>query len=319
MKRRLATLMFVSGLTFASTGQATAPEQKSPKVDLARERFNRGVGLFRDGDFRAALIEFNRAYETLPNYRVLYNIGQTCLELSDYACALRGLEQYLFDGGSEVPEDRRLATADDIKRLKTLVGYVQVTVDPPGAEVLVDNVSVGHAPISQPILVGAGRRTISALSPPLEPVVRAVDVAGGDRLDVKIVMNAAKAAPEASPAQRTAEGHDRPRSRAPLWIGIASTAALAGATTVVGILTLSAKRDLDRLVTTFPVTSSEVDHARSKVKGLAMGTDVLGAATVLAAGITTYIVLSSSVSRGPSEPRLKLGVTPGGATLQGRF
>ena len=76
----------------AYAGDADREADADPRAE-ASKRFRRGVKLYNDGDFVAALIEFKRAYELEPNYRVLYNLGQTSRELKDYAAALRAYEQ----------------------------------------------------------------------------------------------------------------------------------------------------------------------------------------------------------------------------------
>src|SRR5262245_32963507 len=65
----------------------------------AAERFRRGIQLFDDGDFAPALVEFERAYELSPNYRVLENIGIVNIRLGHYANAARTLRRYLDEGG----------------------------------------------------------------------------------------------------------------------------------------------------------------------------------------------------------------------------
>src|SRR5687767_10162863 len=87
-------------------------------ADDGKAHFNSGVSLFRDGDYRAALIEFKRAHDLLRTYRTLYNIAQTELELADYANALRSFERYLIEGGSEIDAERRGAVRAEIRRLQ---------------------------------------------------------------------------------------------------------------------------------------------------------------------------------------------------------
>jgi uncharacterized membrane protein len=43
----------------------------------AGKHFQRGVSLYGEADYRAALIEFKRAYALAPNAAVLYHVGQT--------------------------------------------------------------------------------------------------------------------------------------------------------------------------------------------------------------------------------------------------
>ena len=85
------------GLSIALAASSTRPvladegaatEGVTPAVARdAEERFQRGVKLFDDGDFKLALIEFQRSYALAHNYRVLYNIGQVEFQIGAFASA----------------------------------------------------------------------------------------------------------------------------------------------------------------------------------------------------------------------------------------
>src|SRR6185369_3894831 len=119
---------------------------------------------YKDHDFVAAMVEFKRAYELVPNYVVLYNIGQTARELKDYAAALTAYERYLRDGGAKVLAPRKKEVQGAIDELKKKVGAIKITTNVDGAEVLVDDVSVGKTPLADPVVVNVGRRKLSATS-----------------------------------------------------------------------------------------------------------------------------------------------------------
>src|SRR5262249_49708450 len=128
--------------SIAPAGMARAEEPAAQAE--GRAHFRRGVDFFKEGDFRAALIEFKRAYALAPNYKVLYNLGQTSLELQDYASALRSFEKYVADGGREIPATRRTQVEAEVERLKKRVARVEVTTNVPDAEIFIDEVSVGR-------------------------------------------------------------------------------------------------------------------------------------------------------------------------------
>src|SRR3954470_7819868 len=67
----------------ADSSSGAAPAQ-SEKVKEATTRFERGLALYDDGDFDAALVEFNRAYSLSPTYKILYNIGKIERGKNDY-------------------------------------------------------------------------------------------------------------------------------------------------------------------------------------------------------------------------------------------
>src|SRR5262245_61950348 len=65
----------------APAPSSAAPAQPTPEILAeAKQRFDRGYELYEEGEYPLALIEFNRAYELVPNYKVLYNIGQVCIQ-----------------------------------------------------------------------------------------------------------------------------------------------------------------------------------------------------------------------------------------------
>ncbi len=130
---------------------AIAPEV----VQEARRRFDRGIRLYQEGDFALALIEFERAYELVANYRVLYNIGQVSIQLRRYAKAREALEQYLAEGGAEVEGARLEEVQADIDMLKPRTAKLLVTTNAPKAKVSLDGDIRGALPLANSVLVDA--------------------------------------------------------------------------------------------------------------------------------------------------------------------
>src|SRR4051812_21766349 len=81
-------------LLVATMAHADPPPPRVEKDD-PKVRFQHGVDFFRDGDSRAAVIEFRRAYELSPTPRVLYNWGGASLEAQDSPAAQSALRRYL--------------------------------------------------------------------------------------------------------------------------------------------------------------------------------------------------------------------------------
>jgi hypothetical protein len=184
-----------------------APAYAQPED--AGTHFRRAVELFKEADFRAALIEFKRANELSPNFRVLYNIAQCQLELQDYAGALGSYARYLES--NEVPRDRRAAVEATVKKLQTRVATVEIRTNVAGAEVHVDEEAVGSTPLAAPVLVSAGRRRILIEKAGRAPMSKIVDLAGGDRTTVVLHLpEPAPAAPPAAPAPN--ENKEQPKA-----------------------------------------------------------------------------------------------------------
>lgn len=304
-------------------------------VDEARTRFQRGVDLYRDGSFDAALAEFTKAYELSPNYRVLYNIAQVQSERHDYVAALNLFEKYLREGGTEVPADRREQVTKEITALKGRVAQVTVSADADGAELLVDGVSAGTLPLTEPVIVNAGVRQLQVRKAGYEPSSRTETIAGGDtvHLDFKlkpsVTATPAGGAPQGAPLAThsdTADLSDQPEStpsRAPFWITLTSTALLTGGAVTFGVLTNNANKDLDSRLAAFPANADRIREARSTLKTDALLTDIFTGAAVVSGGFCLYFALSSGGKSHPAADKaqatLKIAPAGTGVRVSGTF
>lgn len=96
----------------AATSTAAAP---SPEADAAAER---GKGLYREGKYVEALLEFQRAYEVRPTSALSYNIARCYEQLSQWDEAIKAYER--FSSETANPRERTEA-ADKIEFLKSKV------------------------------------------------------------------------------------------------------------------------------------------------------------------------------------------------------
>jgi tetratricopeptide (TPR) repeat protein len=153
--RTTATFALAFAAVAAWPGEARA--QQTAAVDEGRNRFNRGIDLYKEGNFHGALAEFRAAYAAAPSYRIQYNLGQTLFQIQDYAGAVRAFEQYLADGGDKIEPDRRKDLESDIAKLRPRVARLSIVVNAPNADVVIDEEPRGKA-LKQGVLVSAGRR-----------------------------------------------------------------------------------------------------------------------------------------------------------------
>lgn len=307
------------------------------KTEEADARFRRGVELYNEVDYGAALTEFRRAYELAPAYQVLYNIAGTCYQLKDYACALRAFEKYLADGGERLPGGRRAEVERDIAVLRSRVATVEISTSAPDVEISVDGVPAGKAPLPEPLLMSAGRRRIVAEAPGRPAVLRVVDVAGGDHVRLKIELPEARAtqglgegaggAPAPPPAPGALRMGRAPRQQrsVPVFPWLA-TGALAVGAAATGVLALGASGDLDAELDRYPGDARAIERARARSEALALTTDLLAGAAVLAGGISIYLTVAGA---GPeragvdgaraSSPPVRLKIAPASLELAGSF
>ncbi|MBW2523481.1 MAG: PEGA domain-containing protein [Deltaproteobacteria bacterium] len=335
MRPLLAWVLCVALAWVGVAGHAAAQPAAQPPdaaaVEEGRARFAKGVELFHEQNYEAALAEFRRSYEAAPAFPILYNIGQVQFELRDYAGALETFQQYLARGGDEIEADRRAEVEAEIAKLRGRVAWLDVTVNVEDAEILIDDVLVGMSPLAEPVAVSAGRRSVTASKEGRISATRRIEVAGGDRMRVELTLTEPAApAPAPSPASVPApqpQPSQPPPTPAPnvgLWVSVAATGLLAVGTGVVGGLTLAAKSDFDEQLETFPGDRDDIDEARAELQTLAVVTDVLAGATVVAAGFALYFAIagsgdSSAAAGRCAPPALQVGVGPRGARLVGSF
>lgn len=327
MRRWLVCVSVAMLLCSAPRGaRAEPPAPTKAGVDEARGHFQRGIRAYKAGDFRSALLSFQEAYKASPNYRVLYNIGRSYGELQDFASAIPILRQYLEEGGAELGKARRAEVDAELERMGKQVVTLVVSVSEADADVIVDGERHLElkSPIATTVLVNAGSWSVTAKKAGFEPAVTRFTVGSGESRSVKLTMTPVKSEPVIAPAPSAPAGQESPSSGAPsggattvapptqamptpneppanevstaTWIGVAATGVLAVGAGVTGALSLGAKSDLDAEVARFGTTPERVDDARQRTKTLALTTDVLAGAAIVAGAITVVLYVTDRTS-----------------------
>ncbi|HTU61924.1 MAG TPA: tetratricopeptide repeat protein [Polyangiales bacterium] len=314
------------GLTLLITGTSAVPlhahaQRHAPgNVEAGRGHFDRGVDYYRDGNINAALIEFKRAYDAAPNYRVLYNLGQVANALNDYVEAQRYFQRYLQDGGAEIDPERRAEVNALITKLGGRIASVTVVCNVDGAQIYVDDVPVGVSPLAEPLRVSAGTRRIAAAVSGKPRSTRVVEAVGGERLNVEIEAVGA-AHPASGSGYATSEQSESGVPGPVLWLGIA-TGALAIGTAVVGIL---AAQDSSKFHDALnrSTTSGEINRLHDRAATKALLTDIMLGATAITGGVTLFFALTGAGKQDTpptaAEPRARLNVGLGSLELSGQF
>ncbi len=90
------------------------------------------------------------------------------------------------------------------------------------------------------------------------------------------------------------------------------------ATGVSSVLALNASSDLKTRRDTFGVSRAELDQASGRTRTLALTTDVLAGATLVAVGVSTWMTLLREPEPTPSAG-VQVGVGPGSVGVSGSF
>ncbi len=287
----------------------------------------------------AALVELVRANELAPTFRILYSIALVQLRLSDYAGAKDSFEHYLAGGGSEISGARKTEVDAQLVDLATRVAAVDVTVNEADATVLVDDIAVGQSPLARTLFLNPGFHKIGASKQGFSGRAKQLVAPAGGQRSAGRHRPLAAVAPIASAATPATESPGSPEGPAaasapsasalpvaepppsgaagpPLWIGWAATGALVVGAAVTGIAALDQSSKVTSEINQEPATLDQISAAHDRTVALALTSDILSGAAIVAGAVSLYFTLRQPRAPAPSA-RLTLG--PGGAGLAGTF
>jgi PEGA domain len=182
---------------------AVAWSQTPPGADAAQqadEHFRQGRALFKAGKKREAREEYLAAFRLKQSHDVAGNLGNVELSLGmprDAAEHLSFAIRHYAPSGT-TPEQLERAK-QRLAEAKQQIGTVTVSVSVPGAEVLVDGVSIGRAPLEGDVFVEPGTRTFSARLALHDDATQTIEVGKGTERSVALtVVPTAQVPPQVS-------------------------------------------------------------------------------------------------------------------------
>ncbi len=310
------------GLAVGFWSHAAAAEPSAADVKEARVRYDRAIKLYRQRAYESALVEFQKAYELAPSYRIDYNIAQVYQELGDPAGAMRSLQRHLRDGGNQLTGSKRKRAEQELAGLRTKVAELAIRANLEGAEVTVNDVVLGTTPLPEEVWVNPGRHRVQVTYPGRIPAGKVIAAVAGETVEVDLALvDPAKPAPQ--PARATTPPtavapSEPPREPAPTWIGWTTTGVLAAGAVVTGALHLSARSDYDAerdsLGTEPEAKQDALVAAHDRARNYAIATDILAATALVAGGLTLYVTLQEG-----STAETAVGIGPGTVAWSGRF
>ena len=290
---------------------------RATENDDAKASFEEATQLYNQEKFPEAADAFRRAYELKPTWKLLYNIGQSETAARRYGLALEAFEKYLAESGDEVTEERQKEVREEVKRLREMVGALDVDV-PPDSIVVVNGVERGKAPLPGYIMVAAGVDLHVMVDLDGASIIdRTVRVSGGQVMGVaREDLPPGSAEPAGSPLKTIG------------WIAVGVGAAVLAGGAVTGGMSLSKNKELEKACTSGSCPSGvdpDIEESRDK---LALMTDILiPVGGVLAAtGIVLLIVNAAKKEQPAEETSMETAVRPfaiprggGGLMIEGRF
>jgi len=148
-----------------ATFEQVARAEQAVAMAEARQLFERGVELFSEENYPAALVAFQSSYELRESPVVLFNIAMCQRAIFRFPDAIDSFREYLRRWGEDVGRERRDEVEELVGEMNAQLLLLTVNVSVTGAEVLLDGELVGSAPLSEPLRLGPGEHVVEARAP----------------------------------------------------------------------------------------------------------------------------------------------------------
>jgi hypothetical protein len=280
----------------------------SERIAAARQAYRNGSALYSEGDRAGALAEFQKAYDLLPTYEVLFSIGMVSRELELWARSRRAFESYLKLGANEIAPDTATAVRALLEELETKTATLSVTMNVSPDEVLIDSNPVQSNELRD-LVLEPGTHLITVRKPGFLPLQRSLEVRHGEHAHWALELS-----PVAPPVVRTPAGAlDRASASTTPWLPWTITGTLGAGWATTAVLAIKAQHDR-RLIERPSTPAQRIDDARHLQLTLAIVSDVLLASTLTAAGVSAYLTWWSADAGSNSAASASTGVarTAGG-------
>ena len=176
-----------AGAPAPGAGAADSDAAKAAAKAEARARFERGLQLYKDVAYDAALAEFRRSRELFPTRAASQNGALALRKLNRFDEALDTLEQVAREYPNLAGADKQ-ALDRELAEVLLLVGLVRIVSTEAGATVLIDGRERGTTPLAAPVRVAAGSRLVRVFKEGFLQFETRVEVAGRETasLDAKL-------------------------------------------------------------------------------------------------------------------------------------
>ena len=262
----LSAWALLAPITYASDVHGQQPAPTAAAADPAAQvtaRYEAGLEAVKKERWAEAYSAFLDAWRARQHPQIAANLGRAALKTGRPREAAERLTSFLREGKEISPEDRAQTEAL-LAEARAQVGALVMRVNRSDAEILLDGVTLGKAPIGGEVFVDPGQRVVEARAPGQAPARVEMEVRAGSTHHVALWL------PEAG---ATAKGAAQPREekerdaggiaalREPiLGAGIAATVVAAGLGTGLALGSLSKAAERDRYP--YVVESEQQSHDR---------------------------------------------------------
>lgn len=180
-KLRIRLFSCLVALALMVLGDLAAAGPAAADVAAAKQRFETGLKLLKEGLAREALAAFLDAKRLAPRESIQRNIAHTYRELRDFGAAYDANIELLETFGDKMGEASRKKVQLAIEELKMMTGVIRIGVTEAGARVQVDSREVGRTPFPRPLRFNLGGHEVRVDKDGFEPLVQRVELQAGNQ------------------------------------------------------------------------------------------------------------------------------------------
>lgn len=183
IRRAAAAILIRATAAACAAGAVSAgPSPAAAQADPYRQHMDNGVKLFQDGNYEAALAEFEAAYRARPKASPLLNIALSQKALFRYAKAIGALERALAQHRDTMDASDIRSAEQAIQEMRALLARIEVEVTPPQATLIVDGEEQPPSAEGRWTLdLGPGQHRIAARAEGHAPAEESVALVSGQR------------------------------------------------------------------------------------------------------------------------------------------
>jgi len=241
-------------LLAAGLAPATARGQISTEIsgmEKSKEYFERGIILYKAGDYKGALENFLTSYDLRPHPKLKYNIGLCYLKLGFTARALNEWQGFISKEKYDIEPEIADSLSEIMATVVVTVGKLLVNVDVDGADVTVDGESFGESPLGRPVFVEPGKHVVTVTGPGGAVREKSVTLGVGESREIHVTLADGVEKPEPKKAKKEKKKKEpwkKPERKKVIrgffYLVLGLTAGALGAATGTGILAMEKKDDI---------------------------------------------------------------------------
>jgi hypothetical protein len=204
----MSLILLCSAPVRAQSAQPSA--ETAAMTDKARELYTDGTNALGKGKWGEAHATLLAAWSLKRHHQIAGNLGAAEVQLGRFREAAEHLSFYLREAPKQKVKELQKAQ-DLLAQARKHIGALRVKVEPAGAEVLLDGVAVGKAPLADEVFVDPGPRVIEAKLDGYGPARATVDATTGSAREVALTLVPLSKATAPAPAESsTALGTQQP-------------------------------------------------------------------------------------------------------------